>query len=193
MSESLFRITVGVLLVIMGMGRWVFGHHWFRAKKKTIRQETGLVFLYLVFIPGTVCLLLYLFTSWLDPFRVGVPVWIRLVGSAVFLAGDILFVWTHRSLGRNWSPRLEIMENHTLITTGPYRYVRHPLYAAALIIALGLSLVSANWLLALTWTGASIWLFLRRMPAEEAMMIEEFGDEYRDYMKRTGRLIPRIG
>ena len=168
----------------------MYGRHWWRATKKTVSRTTGLLFLSVAFLPGTVCLMLYLFSSHLDAFHIASPVWLRLVGGAVFLVGDFLYVWTHKTLGRNWSPVLEIMENHTLVTTGPYRYVRHPMYAAALVIFLGMSLLSANWLVALTWTGGPILVFACRIGAEEAMMIEEFGDRYLEYMKHTGRLFP---
>ena len=190
MDETPFRIAIGGLLLIMGTGRWLYGRHWWRARKKIVGRKTELVFLLLAFLPGTACLALYLVSSWLDAFHVVLPVWLRLVGGAMFLMGDLLFVWTHKTLGRNWSPMLEIMENHTLVTTGPYAYARHPLYAAALVIALGMSLFSANWLLALTWTGGSILVFACRMPAEEAMMVGEFGERYREYVRCTGRLFP---
>lgn len=190
MDETPFRIAIGVLLFIMGIGRWMYGRHWWHAAKKTVSRKTGLVFLSLALLPGTSCLVLYLFSSWLDAFHIVLPVWLRLVGGAMFVIGDLLYVWTHKTLGRNWSPVLEIMENHTLVTTGPYAYVRHPLYATALVIALGMSLLSANWLLALTWTGGSILVFACRIPAEEAMMIEEFGARYEEYVRRTGRLFP---
>jgi len=162
-TEPSFKTAIGLLLLMMGMGRQIYGRHWYRARRKRRRRETGLVFLNLIFLPGMVCLCLYLFTSRLDAFHVPLPGWLRLVGAVIFFAGDMLFVWTHRALGRNWSPTLEIMEGHTLVTTGPYRYVRHPLYAAALIISLGLSLTAANWLLALTWTGATALLVARRL------------------------------
>jgi protein-S-isoprenylcysteine O-methyltransferase Ste14 len=192
MPEPSFKLALGLLLLLMGIGRQLYGWHWYRAKRKRRRRESGLWFLTLVFVPGILCLLFYLFSSRLDAFHLPLPDWLRLAGAVIFLAGDVLFVLTHRALGRNWSPALEIMEGHTLVTTGPYRYLRHPLYAAALIIALGLSLTAANWLLAVTWTGATVLLVLSRLGVEEAMLLEEFGDAYREYMQRTGRLVPRV-
>ena len=191
-SEIHFKTAVIVLFIIMGLGRWMYGRHWWRARKKTVKRKIGMVFLSIVFLPGIICLIQYLSSSQMDAFHVPLPVWLRLVGGVIFLTGDFLYVLTHKTLGRNWSPMLEIMENHTLVTTGPYQYVRHPLYAAFLIVAVGMALLSANWLLALTWTGASIVVVACRIPVEEAMMIEEFGDRYREYMKHTGRLLPRM-
>ncbi len=190
MNETPYKIAVGVLLLVTGIGRRVYGRHWWRAVKKTVNQTTGLTFLSLALLPGTVCLLLYLFSSHLDAFDVDLPFWLRLVGGAMFVVGDVLYVWVHRTLGRNWSPVLEIMEDHTLVTTGPYRYVRHPMYSASLVIFLGMSILAANWLIALTWLGGLIVLFAYRIPAEEALMIEEFGDQYEEYVSHTGRLFP---
>ena len=192
MSETPFKIAIGVLLILMGIGRRIFAGNYFRIRRKTVRRETGFLFIWIVFSPAYVSLFLYLLTSRLDPFHVPMPVWLRCVGALIFLVGDLLTLWAHQALGKLWSPVLEIREEHRLVTSGPYRYVRHPIYASFLVICAGLALLSANWLIAVTWFAGAAIIFRRRISAEEEMMIEEFGDEYRDYMTKTGRLLPRL-
>src|SRR5512136_320074 len=95
--------------------------------------------------------------------------------------------WSHRALGRNWSPFLEIRKGHVLVIEGPYRFIRHPMYAAIFLIGIGISLLSANWLVALAYMLPVTIMYLVRVADEEEMMIEQFGNEYREYMQRTGR------
>lgn len=83
---------------------------------------------------------------------------------------------------------METREEHELVTGGPYRWVRHPLYAVGSSFFVSLSLVAANWFMGLS----SLSVLLVRLPKEEEKLIERFGDEYRQYMKRTGRLLPGL-
>jgi len=101
-----------------------------------------------------------------------------------------LFAWTHRVLGKNWSGVLEIHQDHILITTGPYRFVRHPMYTAFFLSAVGFAFLSSNWLIAVVYTAAVSYMYLTRVSAEEEMMVARFGDTYKEYMNRTGRLVP---
>jgi protein-S-isoprenylcysteine O-methyltransferase Ste14 len=100
--------------------------------------------------------------------------------------------WTHRTLGRHWSGILELRENHRLISSGPYRHIRHPMYTGFFMMLSGVALLSANLLIALLQIGAFTATYLARVADEEAMMLDRFGDEYRGYMRRTGRLLPRL-
>ena len=79
---------------------------------------------------------------------------------------------------------------HTLVTSGPYKWVRHPLYVASLIAVAGNSMATANWFIALTG-GIAFYLIARRSRTEEEKLIERFGEEYQKYMGRTGRFFPR--
>ncbi len=108
----------------------------------------------------------------------------------------VLFLWlfreSHRHLGRNWSITLEIREEHKLVTEGLYRYVRHPMYAAFWLWALAQSLLFANWVAGISGLiGVGI-LYFSRVGKEEAMMRANFGQEYDDYCRTTGRVIPKI-
>ena len=103
----------------------------------------------------------------------------------------IFLIWVHRHLDRQWSIALELQEDHKLITTGPYKKIRHPMYLVIFIYTFGLILISADLLVAIFF-GFSIWANYQRIPDEEQMMIERFGDEYREYMKHSGKLIPPL-
>jgi len=135
---------------------------------------------------------LYIFTPWMDFAHLPLPLWLRWLGVLVFCAGSVLFAWTHHALGVNWSGKLALADGHVLVTSGPYRYVRHPMYTAFFLNAIGYLLLTANWLIGPLPLLADIWMYLARVDAEEAMMTEQFGDAYRDYMQRTGRLLPKL-
>jgi len=123
---------------------------------------------------------------------VPLPGWLRWLGLPLGLAGTALLAWTHLTLDRFFSGTLQIEEGHQLITGGPYRWMRHPMYTALLAVALAWTLLSASLLIGALWLGTMIGLFFTRMPREEAMLLAQFGDDYRAYMKRTGRLLPRL-
>ena len=136
--------------------------------------------------------LLYLLTPWLDFANYSLPKWCGWVGTIVF-AGAILMLWrSHADLGRNFSATLRITGQHSLITNGVYRYIRHPMYTAHLLWAIAQALLLSNWFAGWAFIVLSIPLYVIRIPKEEKMMLEQFGEEYRDYKNRTGRLIPRM-
>jgi len=136
--------------------------------------------------------LVYLFTPWLDFANYALPGWSGWVGTAVF-AGAIFMLWrSHADLGHNWSATLLITGQQSLVTSGVYRRVRHPMYTAHLLWAIAQGLLLANWIAGWAFLVLSVPLYLMRIPKEEQMMLEHFGEEYRAYMSRTGRLIPRI-
>jgi protein-S-isoprenylcysteine O-methyltransferase Ste14 len=113
-------------------------------------------------------------------------------GIAILVVAVWVFWRSHADLGRNWSPSLQIREGHTLATEGVYRSIRHPMYASLWLWGTAQTLLLQNWIAG--W--ASIVLFLPmyvlRVPREEQMMLEQFGEAYRVYMSRTGRVIPRL-
>ena len=113
-------------------------------------------------------------------------------GVAVLIAALVMFRVTHKQLGRNWSITLETRAQHKLVTDGLYGYVRHPMYSSFFLSALAQLLLLQNWIagpLGLIGMGIQ---FAMRVPCDEEAMIETFGAEYRDYMKRTARIIPWI-
>ena len=118
------------------------------------------------------------------------PAWARWLGLALACCTGLLLVWTFRNLGRNLTDTVVTRKDHVLITSGPYRYVRHPFYLAFALGTLGGSLAMANWFVLL---GAAIPMgfLLARTPVEEQKLLERFGVEYQSYSRRVGRFVPR--
>lgn len=114
-----------------------------------------------------------------------------IAGVVVMLAGLRLFWRSHADLGESWSVTLELNADHRLVTEGLYRDVRHPMYASFLVMGVGQALLVANWIAGLSGLAATALLMAVRLPREEAMMIEQFGDQYRDYRRRVGAVLPR--
>ena len=189
-NELPFKFVLAVLLALFAGTAWYFQDGIKRSKRITVKYESRETFFYQLNGLVWILILLYIFFSWLDFAHLLIPVWLRWIGSLILLFGNACFFWTHRTLGRNWSGILEIRQGHTLVTEGPYRFVRHPMYTAILLVGIGVSLLSANWLVAVSYLGVFGGIILVRVPSEEEMMLEQFGDAYRNYMQRTGRLIP---
>ncbi len=152
----------------------------------------GLMFVGMFFIP-----LVYTFTSRLDGADYRLPREAREsaggVGMIILAMAVWLFWRSHADLGRNWSPSLELREGHELVTEGVYRSVRHPMYASMWLWGVAQALLLQNWIAG--WVSLVMFmpLYMLRVPREERMMLDEFGEEYRAYMDRTGRVIPRLG
>jgi protein-S-isoprenylcysteine O-methyltransferase Ste14 len=116
---------------------------------------------------------------------------VRWIGFGMGILGLLLLTWVQHSLGRSFSATLRIRRDQNLVVTGPYRTVRHPMYTALLLLWGGLAILSANWFILLQVLAGVSGIIRVRAPLEEAMMLEVFGDSYREYMKRTGRFLPR--
>ncbi len=127
---------------------------------------------------------------WIEALSIPFPSWLRWAGFAIGLASLGFWYSTQVALGKEWSPQLQLREDHHLVITGPYRRIRHPLYTAMFGYGCSLALVTANWVFLVLAVVMIAGLFAR-VPREEQMMIEEFGDEYKSYMQRTGRFLPK--
>jgi protein-S-isoprenylcysteine O-methyltransferase Ste14 len=150
------------------------------------------VLLFVVIASSVLLPLLYLFTPALAFADYRLPVEARWCGTLVMIAALWLFWRSHADLGDNWSVSLELRKDHQLIQRGVYRFIRHPMYASLWLWGLAQGLLLENWLAgwcALVTFGI---LYFVRTPREEMMMCEFFGQQYRDYMRRTGRLLPRL-
>lgn len=139
---------------------------------------------------------LYLFTTRLDFADYSLPPTASLMagslGAALFLQALLLLWRSHADLADSFSPGLQIKKDHGLVTTGVYENIRHPMYAAHLLWAVAQLLLLKNWIAGPAFLVASIPLYVARIPREEEMMLDQFGDEYRRYAERTGRVIPRF-
>lgn len=192
MYEAQFKLALVALLLGDAGVRLYYQRGCRGFKRAVVKHERREKFLYYLVGMGLIPIFFYLLTSWINTFRLPFPAGIRWLGAGLIFAGDLLFIWSHKALGSNWSPILEIRKGHTLVTDGPYRFIRHPMYAAIFLIGIGVSLLSANWIVALSYMMPTASLYLVRVSDEEEMMIGQFGDEYRQFMTRTGRLIPKL-
>jgi protein-S-isoprenylcysteine O-methyltransferase Ste14 len=120
------------------------------------------------------------------------PVWLRWTGVGLGAAAGALLVWTFRSLGKNLTDTVVTRREHTLVTRGPYRFVRHPFYDSVFLSMMANALVAANGFL-LAGGIATFTLMVVRTTREEERLVARFGDSYREYMARTGRFLPKIG
>ncbi len=128
--------------------------------------------------------------AWMAWSSVPLPAWLRWTGAGVGAIAVGLLTWTLRSLGTNLTDTVVTRQAHTLVTHGPYRWVRHPFYDCAALLVLAISLIAANWFMFVI--GAVVLaLLVARTRTEEAKLLARFGDAYRTYMQDTGRFVPR--
>jgi len=129
--------------------------------------------------------------SWMAWSAVALPSWARWTGVALGIADGSLLVWTFRSLGSNLTDTVVTRRNAYLVTHGPYRWIRHPFYTSFALCMATNALVTANAFIAATGFAAFL-VMVARTSIEERKLIERFGDSYREYMRRTGRFLPRL-
>jgi len=120
------------------------------------------------------------------------PSWVRLMGACLGVFALFWFIWIHQTLGNNLSVRLRIKDAQSLVTNGPYHWVRHPMYTAFYVLHIAAFSLTANWFIGVTWISGLTAIILLRVRREEAMLLSRFGDEYDVYMKQTGRFLPRL-
>jgi len=137
------------------------------------------------------CIAWIIAPRWMAWSSLPLPIWLRWFGLTLVLCAGTLLVWTFRNLGRNLTDTVVTRREHFLVTTGPYQYVRHPFYLSFVLGVLAVSMVAANWFILLT--GMIPFAFLvARTTIEEEKLVEHFGADYQDYMRRVGRFVPRL-
>jgi protein-S-isoprenylcysteine O-methyltransferase Ste14 len=197
MNENIFRIATALVLFI-GVGISTY----YRRKadrdsgEKISRKVDGTVFMNMIRIGGLLLWLsplVYLINpAWMAWSKMGLPEWVRWLGVAIGILCTLGIYWLFSSIGTGITPTSATRQEHKLVTSGPYRWVRHPLYTVGSAMFMALGLMADNWFIMALAILAFI-AMARRTPKEEANLIEKFGDEYRDYMKRTGRYLPKLG
>jgi protein-S-isoprenylcysteine O-methyltransferase Ste14 len=196
MNDNFFRIIAGVIFLT---GAFISVYHRKKADReggeKISLKEEGLSMTLALRLSGLaswIVIFAYLINpAWVAWSRVDLPDWLRWAGIAMGVAADVLIYWVFHSLGNNVTPTVITRKEHTLVTHGPYRWVRHPLYMTGMIAYLGFALLSENWFIMLM-TVVGFVLLNFRLRKEEANLIERFGSEYQEYMQRTGRYLPKI-
>lgn len=193
MSELFFKITFVILWVIYIFIRVPFDKTYKQEEKIKTNHSTKEKALLFVLSVGLLLIpLIWSFTPFLASFNLGLPVWVRSLGVILAIFSLFYFRWIHKALGANWSPTLEIRKGHQLIKSGVYKKIRHPMYAQIWLWTIAQFLIVSN--LFAGFSGLIAWsvLYFIRVPNEEKMMVENFGDEYTEYMKRTGRVFPKF-
>ncbi|MGE5123239.1 MAG: methyltransferase family protein [Acidobacteriaceae bacterium] len=199
-TTQTFRFLFFILLGLMLAVRMVFnlrvqrqGDAVLPDRQAIQREGVGLfAFRFVSFFMLIAVLVLYAIRHpWMRVLEFPLPVWLRWLGFVVGLTSVALTVWVELELGRQFSPQLRLRQVHRIVTTGPYFHVRHPLYTALDGFGLSLALVSAN----LVFLGFFLLVLVGldiRIPREEKMLMDQFGEEYRAYMQHTGRYFPRL-
>jgi protein-S-isoprenylcysteine O-methyltransferase Ste14 len=195
MTETLFRLFFAIILLT------AFGlSGFFRRKARQSgaiprsREGGAMVMLRLAFaLPFFLAMVAYLVNPhWMAWSALPLPTAVRWGGVGVGLAALPVIYWVLRSIGRNISETVLTKAEHQLVTHGPYRWVRHPLYTVASVVFLSLGLIAANaFILALgllIFVGVAVFI----VPREEAELSAKFGPAYEDYRRRTGGLFPRF-
>ena len=162
-------------------------------RREAMRKESVTGILLLILTPiELVLILLYvwgpLWMSWAD---LVFPFWIHWSGVGIMFMSIPLALWVHQTLGKHYSYALETKSEQTLVTSGPYVRVRHPLYLAHNMSNLGMILLTANIPL-IIFAIIGVPLTYLRIKDEERMMTEQFGSEYKEYTERTGRVFPKL-
>ena len=195
MSETTFRVFTGIIFIGS-----LFISGYFRSKadrdsgEKLSRKNDGPGMMWVTRIGALILWLspiLYLINpNLIEWSRIGIPNLFRWLGVLLGLTCAALLFWMFKSIGNGISPTSATRQNHVLITRGPYRWVRHPLYTIGSGLFISLGLIADTWFFALLGTLAFLAMAIRT-PREEASLVEKFGDDYINYMKRTGRYFPK--
>ena len=196
MNENIFRILAAVILVT-GMG--ISSYYRIKADKATgekiPRKVDGSVMMSFIKIGGLILWLspfVYLINpAWMAWSKIGLPEWVRWLGVLIGVLCTLGIYWLFSSIGSGISPTSATRQQHVLSAKGPYRWVRHPLYTIGSSMFISFGMMADNWFIALLGILAFIGMAIRT-PKEEANLIEKFGDEYREYMKTTGRFLPKL-
>ena len=197
MNENIFRILAGLIL-ITGMG--VSGYFRRKADRKTgekiSRKADGTAMMTVIRIGGLILWfspIAYLINpTWMTWSKIGLSEWMRWLGVGIGILCTLGIYWLFSSIGSGITPTSATREEHKLVTSGPYRWVRHPLYSVGSSMFVAFGMMADNWFIAALGVLTFI-LMAIRTPKEETNLIEKFGDEYREYMKHTGRFLPKIG
>ena len=191
-----FLVSYILLIVIRGYytKKTPFAKKSRKERFEDIRREglpSTIVFLGMFWIQMIVVLFYVLDVQLISWSYFLLPLEIHVLGVFLGVVSILSVLWVHRTLTSSFSATLEVYEDHQLVTDGPYARVRHPLYSAHTLFNAGMVLVSASWILLLFLIIAIPFTYWR-LSKEEEMLIEQFGDQYREYIKRTGRLFPKL-
>ncbi len=130
--------------------------------------------------------------AWMAWSEIVLPSWVPWLGVVVGFSNVLVVHWVLRALGPNVSETVLTKAQHDLVMHGPYRWVRHPLYTAGIVLFVSLGLIAANWFIVVMAGVALVGVRLVVIPREEHELIKTFGSSYHAYRARTGAMLPRI-
>lgn len=193
-TETPFRISL-VVVIALTMAVTIYHRLQARSGERISHKEEGYAFAIVLRLAG-LCLWISTFGYLLFPASfqwasLPLPTWVRWCGVAVGAACSLLMYWTLSSLGKNLTDTVVTRSTARLVTHGPYRWVRHPFYVTAALLTAAVMVLTANWLIGIS-SVLVLALLAIRTPKEEQMLVERFGEQYRDYMAKTGRFFPRF-
>lgn len=196
MNETIFRIIAAGILIT---GMAISSYYRIKADKESgerlSRKADGNVLMTIIRIGGLMLWLspfVYLINpAWMAWSKIGLPEAIRWLGIGIGVLCVAGIYWLFSSIGSGITPVSATRREHKLVTNGIYRYVRHPLYTIGSSLFISFGIMADNWFIILLGTLAFIVMAIRT-PKEEANLIEKFGDEYSEYMKQTGRFLPKL-
>ena len=194
-NELVFRINLGAIFFLLSSIRLYYtvaavksGSSFSVSRVGSLRALLGL-FLYVFILLSAFVYILA--PSWLAWAALPLPPALRWFGVGIGIGSVFLLFWVHWTLGRNFAAPGIIQARQTLITTGPYHWVRHPMYTTFFAISVTVALIAANWMIIMMCLLFGI-LLPSVIQIEEQTLLEKFGDDYREYMKHTGRFLPRL-
>lgn len=190
-----YRFALGLLLVATVRILVPFRVRAAKGGEKITHQDEGLLFAAVLRLAGLVCwitVFAFLFyPAAVERTAMTLPAGVRWSGLALGVVGLAITQRAFMHLGHNVTDTVVVRQNATFVSTGPYRYVRHPFYCGAALLLAGMVLLTSN--VTVGVMGAFILTMLAlRTPREEQRLVDRFGDEYRRYQAKTGRFFPRI-
>lgn len=196
MTEGAYKLAI---LVIFAITLAISGSYRLRARRLagTISRRAESAGLRLVRVGLSLPMLfaliaIFLRPQWIEWARLPLPTWARLGGVVLGLCSALLTWWVMRNLGSNVSETVLTKPGQNLVTTGPYRFVRHPLYTVGLLSLVSIGLIAeSGFILGFVILGGLAFSSII-IPREEAELIARFGDDYRDYRRHSGALLPRF-
>jgi protein-S-isoprenylcysteine O-methyltransferase Ste14 len=191
MDRAYLEIIFLCGMVLQVVLHFYYTQYYVGEKQQSYFNKKERLFLFLVSIGFQLLPLAYVFTTWFSVLDYNLPKWFGFPSTMLYCFGVWLFFRSHSDLGHYWSPGLEIKEDHQLITTGVFQWVRHPMYSSLLAIAIAQIFMLQNWIVGPAFLILAIPFYLHRVKREERQLIRHFGDEYRGYMKLTNPLIPK--
>jgi len=194
--ELSFRLTLLTLLLLFVVHRGYYTRKYRSTNDAQIDKnvpERNSRVANLIAVIALLSTALYLLRpTWIAWASLPFPLWLRWSGIVVALAGFGLLQWAHVALGRHWSDRPRLVQGQLLVSDGPYRWIRHPIYAAFLLILATPLFLSANWCIGVAWIAMTGLEVRDRSHIENGLLSAAFGEAYHAYREKTPALLPHL-